>query len=227
MLRQAADHGTSDIVASPHANLEYRYDPTVIDARLAELTANNNTGVRVHRGCDFHLQFENIEDALRHPRRYTIAGQRYLLVEFSDLLILKNTTEIFANLLHAGMQPVITHPERNLLLQQRLASLQEWAAMGCALQVTAQSLLGDFGSKAQRFSRTLMDAGLVHVIASDAHDTRRRPPVLDTAYNYVRSEWSELDATLLFRDNPTIILRGEDLLGTSHPRKRRFFGLFS
>jgi protein-tyrosine phosphatase len=227
MLRAAARHGTTDIVASPHANLEYKFVPAVIEAKLNELRASNDSGVRIHGGCDFHLQYENIEDALKHPRRYTIAGQCYLLVEFSDLLILKNTTDIFASLLGAGMRPVITHPERNLLLQQRIDSLREWVAMGCAIQVTSQSLLGHFGTKASRFSHTLMDARLVHAIASDAHDLKRRPPILDEAADYVRKHWSNLDADLLFRDNPAMMLRGEDLLGASQPRPKRFFGLFS
>lgn len=145
MLRMAGQHGTMDTVASPHANLEYKYDPAVIAERKAALDAANDSGVRVHLGCDFHLQYENIEDALRQPRKYTIAGGPYLLVEFSDLLILKNTTQIFDDLLSAGMTSVMTHPERNQLLQQRLKDLSGWVEMGCSIQVTGQSLDGQFG----------------------------------------------------------------------------------
>ena len=125
MLRMAGEHGTTDIVASPHANLEYRFDPALIAELKALLEARNESGVRVHLGCDFHLQYENIEDAIQHPRKYTIAGGPYLLVEFSDLLIFKTTAQIFNDLLAAGMRPVITHPERNSLLQQRLSELKE------------------------------------------------------------------------------------------------------
>ncbi len=226
MLRLAARTGTTDIVATPHANLEYRFDPAVIASHAAALNERNDTGVRLHLGCDFHLAFENIQDALRHPRKYTIADGPYLLVEFSDLLILKTTAQIFADLLSAGMRPVITHPERNPLLQQRLPELREWVDMGCALQLTGQSLLGDFGERARKFSERLMDEGLAHVVASDAHDLKRRPPVLDRAFAHVASRWGQDEATRLFHANPGAILRGEDWQAGQPRQRRSWFGLF-
>jgi protein-tyrosine phosphatase len=226
MLRMAGRHGTTDMVATPHANLDYVYDPALIAERLAEIEARNDSGVRLHVGCDFHIQYENIEDAVKHPRKYTVAGGPYLLVEFSDLLILRTTSQIFGDLQANGMIPVITHPERNSLLQQRLDSLQEWVAMGCALQLTAQSLLGEFGSRARKFSETLMDKGLVHVVASDAHDLKRRPPVLDRARDYVKAEWGPATAERMFVENPGCMLRGSTLAGASEARKKGLLSLF-
>jgi protein-tyrosine phosphatase len=226
MLRLAARHGTTDIVASPHANLEYRFDPELNAQKKAELEAQSDSGVRIHLGCDFHLQYENIEDALRNPRKYTIAGGPYLLVEFSDLLILKNTSQIFESLMSAGMLPVITHPERNPLLRQRLAALREWVEMGCSIQVTGQSLEGQFGGRAQKFSEELMDASLVHFVASDGHDLKRRPPMMDTARKLVEKRWDAATAELLFSLNPAAVLKGEELAGSSGPRKKGFFARF-
>ncbi len=226
MLRVAGRHGTTDIVASPHANLEYRFDPELIAERRAALEARNDSGVRVHLGCDFHLQYENIADAIKNPRKYTIAGGPYLLVEFSDLLIFKTTSQIFGDLLSAGIIPVITHPERNMLLQMRLKELKEWVEMGCAIQVTSQSLEGVFGSKARNFSEVLMNEGIVHFIASDAHDLKRRPPVLDGAFAHVGKRWGELTAELLFNLNPAAVLSGDKLVGASKPRKKGLFSLF-
>lgn len=220
MLRLAAAHGTTDLVATPHANLEYSFDPGRNQALAAEIAARDTSGVRLHLGCDFHLAFENIEDALRFPKKYTIAGGSYLLVEFSDLMILRTTKEIFARLLGQGMIPVITHPERNLLLQQRLAEIREWVSMGCGVQVTAQSLLGDFGSKARKFSETLMDAALVHVVASDAHDPVHRPPILDRARSLVASRWGEATARCMFEENPRAMLDNDAWKGLPESRKR-------
>ena len=227
MLRMAGRHGTTDIVASPHANLEYRFDPELIAERKAALEERNDSGVKVHLGCDFHLQYENIADALRNSRKYTIANGPYILVEFSDLLILKTTSQIFGDLISAGMIPVITHPERNMLLQMRIQELAEWVEMGCSIQVTGQSLEGVFGSKARAFSEKLMDEGMVHFIASDAHDLRRRPPVMDSAFKLVEKKWGEETAKYLFVSNPGAVLKGEKLVGSSKPRKKGFFSLFS
>jgi protein-tyrosine phosphatase len=214
MVRLAAEWGTTDIVASPHANQEFKFDPSLVEDRLNELRgAAGDAAPRLHYGCDFHLSFDNIQDAVAHPTRYTINHGRYLLVEFSDLVIFPNTTEIFARLLDAGMIPVITHPERNTLLQQRLPKLREWSQMGCLLQVTAQSFNGRFGRRAERFSRVLLEEDLIHVVASDAHDTKHRPPDLGEAYDWLAKERSESLAETLCVRNPGAILRSEPLPG--------------
>jgi protein-tyrosine phosphatase len=211
MLRMAAGAGTTDIVATPHADLQYRFQPDLIEERIAGLEREIGSLPRIHRGCDFHLVFDNIQEALANPARYTIDHRRYLLVEFSEMAIFANTTEIFDRMLAAGMVPVITHPERNPLLRQRIPILQEWAGMGCLLQVTSGSLLGGFGRKAEEFCDVLMRHGLVHVVASDAHDTRFRTPDLRPAREHVVKHYGEEIATFLFEANPRAIVDGEPL----------------
>jgi protein-tyrosine phosphatase len=207
MLQMAAECGTTDLVATPHANLRYRFTPDLIRARLDELAAKSQ--VRLYAGCDFHLSFDNIEDALANPRKYTIHQKNYLLVEFSDLLIFRNTEEILARLQDAGMIPVITHPERNGLLRQRIEQMQRWVEAGALVQVTAQSLLGNFGRRAADFSRTLLDRGMVQFVASDAHDCERRPPRLDLARAWLTKNYGEAVAESLLVRNPRATLTGD------------------
>lgn len=211
MLRIAARSGTTDIVASPHANIEFPFDPNLVAEKIAELQAAAGTDVRIHRGCDFHLYFDNIQDALANPARYTINGKCYLLVEFPDVLIARSTPEVFARLDAAGIVPIITHPERNFLLHTRIEELKKWVDNGCLLQVTGQSLLGRFGPEARNFARQLMRRGLVHFVASDAHDDRDRTPRLDEAYAYVADRFGEERAEALFVANPGAVLAGEAL----------------
>ncbi len=208
MLRAAADAGTTDIVATPHANLQFKFDPEVNRQLADELALAVGDRIRIHLGCDFHLTFDNIQALMVDPARFTINGGPYLLVEFSDLVIFSNTTEIFQQLLGAGLVPVITHPERNLLLQQRLGELRAWVKMGCLLQVTTQSLTGYWGSKARKFSEALMEENLVHVFASDGHDCERRPARMDEAFDLVADDWGEARAERLFIENPKAIIDG-------------------
>src|SRR5438093_8548781 len=70
MLELARSAGTTDIVATPHANAEYGFNPELIGQRIAEL--RGHVDLRIHSGCDFHLQFDNINDAVAHPEKYTI-----------------------------------------------------------------------------------------------------------------------------------------------------------
>ncbi|HLH40294.1 MAG TPA: CpsB/CapC family capsule biosynthesis tyrosine phosphatase [Bryobacteraceae bacterium] len=205
MIRMAGASGTTDLVATPHANLKYKFDPQKIRARLEEISGE---GVRVYSGCDFHLSYENIQDAIANPARYTINQKCYLLVEFSDLIIFKNTPEIFARLQDAGMVPIVTHPERNGLLRQRIGEIAKWVESGARVQLTAQSLLGRFGPRAREFSEMLIDRGLAHFIASDAHDCQHRPPKLEEAFAWIEKRYGRELADLLCVTNPRAAING-------------------
>ena len=122
-----------------------RFDPEVNRRKLQELEARVNGKIALGLGCDFHLSFDNIDDALKNPHKYTINQKNYLLVEFADLSIPQQMTQVFHDFLLVGIQPIITHPERNLTIQKTPARLDEWLAIGCVVQVTAASLTGRFG----------------------------------------------------------------------------------
>jgi protein-tyrosine phosphatase len=211
MLDAAAASGTTDIVATPHADTKYHFQPALIGERLSELKSSTLAQVRVHQGCDFHLTFDNVADALAHPTKYTINHKRFLLVELSDMMIFKSTEPDFVRLQDAGMLLVITHPERNPLLRQRLEMIRRWVSMGCYIQLTGQSLFGRFGAKAKSFSETLLREGLVHFIASDGHDLKHRPPTLDEAFRYVSKRFGQKRAVTLFSTNPLAALNGEPI----------------
>jgi len=115
---------------------------------------------------------------------------------------------VYYDLLVAGLKPIITHPERNSLLQRKPDLLELWVSNGCLVQVTAQSYTGGFGSKARKFSEKLLDGGLVHFFASDAHDVVRRPPILSRCYHKVAKEKGEEIADLLLQKNPEAVING-------------------
>lgn len=227
MLDAAAESGTTDIVATPHANTQYSFDPNLIQNRIRELAMVRPAGPRIHLGCDFHMMFSNIEDALVHPVKYAINAKSYLLVEFSDLAIFKSASDDLGRLIAAGIRPIVTHPERNPLLRQRLEQLREWVVSGCYLQVTAASYFGRFGSKAERFAEELTLEGLVHFIASDAHDTRHRPPGLRDCYDYIHKRYGVELADRLFVSNPKATLSGSALPAAApQPATSRRFWFF-
>ncbi|MBZ5577638.1 MAG: exopolysaccharide biosynthesis protein [Acidobacteriia bacterium] len=228
MLRMAAAFGTTDIVATPHANMQFAFDPADVERRIAELQEAAGDVVRIHYGCDFHLTPENIDDALRAPGKYSINHRGYLLVEFSDGFIPKTTGEIFTAMRNAGICPIVTHPERNRLLQKKIEDLEAWVEQGCCLQVTAQSLLGLFGTHAKEFSHTLMERRLVHFLASDAHDLKHRTTDLKPAWQYVEEHYGGDMARRLFIDNPQSALDGIPLTRVrSRGRKKSWFSFFS
>ncbi len=211
MLRLAAETGTTDIVATPHADLQFAFDPVLVEQKIAELAAAAGNLIRIHYGCDFHLHYENVREALADPGRYAINHKNYLLVEMSELMSVRTAGEAIARLSGAGLHPILTHPERNRVLQQNVSELERWVAGGCLLQVTAQSLTGDFGRKARSCAFELLRRGLVDFVASDAHDTKNRPPRLDAACALVAEEFGRERAQRLFQINPAAVLAGEPL----------------
>ena len=227
MVRMAAESGTTDIVASPHANSQFAFHPTLVEQKIAELQRAAGVAVRIHYGCDFHLTPENIEDAIAAPGKYSIGHRGYLLVEFADNMVPKTMDSIFSRMLAAGLRPIVTHPERNPLLRKKLPELELWVQQGCLIQITAQSFLGRFGRSAKSASDELMERGLVHFLASDAHDCTHRPPLLDEAWRYTARHYGEDTARLLLEDNPRAVLTGADLpVAEMEVKKRKWFSRF-
>jgi protein-tyrosine phosphatase len=210
MLELARDAGTTDIVATPHADTQYTFDPAVRDARIAELSARV-PGITIHRGCDFRLEVCNIHDAIANPTKYTINHKSYLLVEFPHMTVFPNAGAIFAQLLDARMTPIITHPERNAYLQEHPETLTRFVEAGCFAQVTAASCTGKFGKRVQQAAMDLLARGVVHFIASDAHDTINRTPDMRAAYALLSKQWGESRVRPLFVDNPRAVLQGRDV----------------
>jgi protein-tyrosine phosphatase len=215
MLQVAAESGTTDIVATPHANFQYRYETEVVKQRIAEVStgvSGRPQGVsgkpRIHRGCDFHLSFDNVQDAIEHPAKYAINDGPYLLVEFPDNSPLAGMKRVLTTLLDCGLIPIMTHPERNMQLRRINKDFLEWIQMGCLVQITAQSLLGRFGKQAEESAWRMVRRGLAHFVASDAHDVTDRPPRLDLAFEAVSSRVGESHARLLLIENPNAVISG-------------------
>jgi protein-tyrosine phosphatase len=127
---------------------------------------------------------------------------------------------VFRRFREAGIVPIITHPERNRHLRRHLHRLARWIERGCLIQITGQSLIGDFGERAQEAAIAMMDAQLVHFVASDAHNLNGRPPTLNQAYDFAADRWGDDVADRLFVDHPWAALWGETIKAPK-PRLRR------
>lgn len=227
MIRLAAAKGTTDIVATPHANSQYQFDVEVIERLLGELREKSENIITIHRGCDFHLNFDNLMDCLKDSRKYTINGGRYLMVELPDLVSLPSMRTALSRLLDARIVPIITHPERNPSVQARLKDMESWVRDGCLLQVTAQSYTGRFGNTAQRSAESLMNSNMVHFVASDAHDAEDRPPDLSGAYQLICDRWGRDQANAVFLDNPTAAIYNQPIFfAPPKPAKKSSFFSF-
>ncbi len=211
MCRMAAADGIEHMVATPHANDRYKYDRDFLQKQLNELRALAGGKPRLSLGCDFHLSFENVQDVLVRPEWYCIEGGRYLLVELSNYSIPAQIEEYFTKLGDREIRPIITHPERNPILQQNPQRVLKWVELGCAVQVTASAITGFWGERAWRIASWLLERDAVHFLATDAHDTKHRVPVLSAARKEVAEICGAEVAKALVDDNPRAVISGKSL----------------
>jgi protein-tyrosine phosphatase len=216
MARMAADDGITHVVCTPHASSRYRYDRERVEAAAEELRAAlaaEHIRLVIGTGCDFHLSYDNVQDALANPRRYTINGGEYLLIELPDYGLPPTIEETFYSLRLAGMTPILTHPERNPSLQQDSSRLADWIRDGLLLQVTANSVTGSMGRKAHKMAERLLADRWVHFIATDAHNTGSRPPQMQAACDHIASRYGEAYAQRLCTESPQAVFDSRPLGG--------------
>lgn len=211
MCRTAAADGITHIVATPHANDRYHYDREYLNGLVEHLRELVGDTPKISLGCDFHLSYDNVQDALANPARYVIDDTRYLLVEFSNYSIPEQMTDSFRKLWDRGMTVIVTHPERNPILRENPQRIADWAEQGCIIQVTGSALTGSWGERSRRVAQWLLENQAVHVLATDAHDTQKRVPILSTARDAAAAICGEDIAQALVESNPRAIVSNEPL----------------
>src|SRR6267143_6383536 len=117
MAESAIADGITHVVATPHSNSQYFFDFMRARQVRDELQAKIGDRLKIATGCDFHLNPENLESLRKDARQYCINQRNFLLVEFNEFSIPPSMDQALHGIQLAGLQPVITHPERNRILR--------------------------------------------------------------------------------------------------------------
>jgi protein-tyrosine phosphatase len=222
MARIAVDEGITHVACTPHANSHFEFDPDTNAQKTGKLRsrlAAEGIPLTLGSGCDFHLSFDNVQRAKIEPRRFSINGLSYVLVEVPDYGLPPGLTETFYELQLAGLTPILTHPERNPTLQNDPGRLKDWLRGGMLIQVTADSLTGHKGRHAQRMAHDLLEKRWVHFLATDAHNTTSRPPRIREAHDMVAQKYGVSYAHALCLTNPLAVFLGKQFEVAEEPRR--------
>jgi protein-tyrosine phosphatase len=208
MCRMAVRDGITHMVATPHCDGHYVYDRAHFTDMLATLSEVAEGELTFSIGCDFRVSPQNVEDAMNDPRRFAIGDTQYLLVEFDHHSLPSNADDLLMALLSRGMVPIVTHPERNAILMKHPDHVARFIEAGCLVQVTANALTGFWGPKSMKAAEKLLEKNLVHIVATDAHDPRLRPPVLSEARARIAALAGANVAEALVNHNPAAVVAG-------------------
>ena len=237
MARMAVADGIQAIVATPHSlNGVYsnpRQDILERGKKLKEALSEHRVPLILFLGADVHFD-AHLLHRLEAGEVLPINDGKYILLELPGQSIPQTIKEVLFDLRVKGYFPIITHLERNLVIQKNPELVGDWVEHGAVIQITAQSLTGDFGGRAYRCACRLLEKGWVDVIATDAHSTNRRPPVLSQGVKKAAEIIGQEEALKLVTLYPELILRNEPLSERTFPdlpykpAKKHFFSrLFS
>ena len=211
MARMAAHSGVSTIIVTPHCNVpgeeEQNYiSRSLLDRFTALQTAVKQAGIplKLLPGAEI-LCTPEVPALLEANMLPSLAGSRYLLVDFFFDESLDFMDEMLTAVSRQGRVPVIAHPERYEVVQRNPRVAERWFREGYVIQLNKGSILGRLGKRAQLTANRLLEWGLAHVVASDAHSPEQRTPDMSAVEEYLLELCSPSYTDILLRRNPARI----------------------
>lgn len=181
MARASVANGVRVMACTPHIlqGVWNNSGPQIRQATQALQAAIDAEGIplKLITGADVHIE-RDIVSGLHSGRVLSLADSRYVLIELPHHVAPARIEDCFFGLFSAGYVPILTHPERLSWIGSRYVSIERLVKSGVWMQITAGSLLGSFGRSARYWSEKMLDQGMIHIIATDAHNLHDRRPVL-------------------------------------------------
>ena len=207
ILKDMKRQGIKHVIVTPHYRPEM-FEPSmkrVIYSYRHLRDIAYEMGVSMSLGCEYYRN-EQIIDHMDNRKRPSMAGSRYVLIEFSMNDLFPTVRNYVYELVTHGYQPIVAHVERYFCCQ-KMEKIQELKDMGALVQLNAGSVLGEEGWKLKIFCLDLMKKDLVDFIASDTHNTSDRKLNLKKCASYVTKKMGKQYAERIFFNNPLNILK--------------------
>jgi protein-tyrosine phosphatase len=214
--RAAAADGITDLVATPHQQVEPWWNDEVkhlVDLRRRLARALDHAGIplRLHGGGEIRVGADLLDhlddlDAGRPSPVLPLADGRWLLLELSRQVPTPDLEGLLHEMVVSGWRPILAHPEDIHWLWDDPTRFARLVEVGATLQVTAASVTGQRSRMHLHRTRSLLDAGLVAFVASDSHNLTSRPPGLAAVRDELEHRWGSAAARLLTQEHPEAVL---------------------
>ena len=214
MAKIAYEEGITTITVTPHQLGAYRKNTATVIRENLHLTRQalqqNAIDLKLLPGGDVRIEADLV-DRLKDGSVLTLGDhQKHILLELPHETFFP-LDSLLDSLQAIGITGILSHPERNQGLLAKPVIVDHLVERGCLMQITAGSLLGTFGERPQRMAMSLLKNHLVHFVATDAHGSKRRRPLMQKAYDKTRQLVGETVAHKLFCEFPTKVACGEDV----------------
>ncbi|MFQ5525873.1 MAG: tyrosine-protein phosphatase [Thermoanaerobaculia bacterium] len=211
MCWRAARDGCTTLVATPHQRTStwWNCEPSELNGRFEDLRSAVGDQIDLRLGAEIRIDGRLLEAVadLEASGVLPLAGSRYLLLEFDRRGMGGLDPKALTHELRLqGWRPVFAHPEFIPELASDPALMHRLIEHGGRFQLTAMSLTGGFGRRKRALAEGMVRDGLVHFVASDAHDLSHRPPGLRQAHRQLTQTFGESVANRLILENPLAIL---------------------
>jgi len=227
MARMALDEGITGVIMTPH-HMKGRYENDIGDLKekqrvLEEALGDEGIDLKLYLGHEVYGDFDTASE-LSQGRILTLNGSGYLLIEFPFSGIPPYEVQLVTSLLGQGIRPILAHPERIQMPLKDLKIFEDFINRGCLLQVNTGSITGLNGKEAWQRAKYLLQHGMVHLLATDAHNTTTRKPLIREALSRA-VKWvgeGEVD-TIVARAGDVLWDRGVRIDPPGSPKKARRF----
>ena len=212
MLEAAYEDGIRAICLTPHYS-PYLFGETLASSQrafgvLKQYVAEKHPDMRLFLGHELGYHQSALE-ALDSGACRTMNGSRYVLVDFSESVDFFELHTAVENLRRAGYFVILAHAERYPCLAKQMKWLEDFAHDGGVIQLNASSYLGGWGKSAQKQWKRMVRRGLVHIIASDAHNLTTRAPQISPCLPFLRRHCDDQTVRDLIWNNACRIMRDE------------------
>lgn len=228
MAKIAESEGITKIVNTSHCHFDFKYkkgnELKLELEKFNQALKEENINIEVLLGNELYYTSDLIErfDELDF---FSMNNSKYILMEFSPINFPKNIEDVIYEIKIRGYIPIIAHAERYKQVQEDVNIVLDCIKEGALIQVNASSILGKNGEKAEDTSKKLLDNNMVHFVATDAHSSNRRRPLIKDSYNYILKNYGKEVSEKLFIENPTAVIENRDiniLNPTKYEEKRSF-----
>jgi protein-tyrosine phosphatase len=236
MCRIAAEDGIKTIVATPHMFDGVHTTPArdAIQEKISMVMAAHGGGIEIVPGGEVRYSHEIFDEAENPETRIKLNGTSYMLLEFPFQGVPPNIEKTIFQILNAGLIPIIAHPERNKRIQQHPEILAMLIERGAFAQLDAGSLTKSFGAEPYQAAKRILEAGMAHFIATDAHHAGRRRPILSTAVAVAAEMVGAEYARAMVEENPAALIEDQAIPFQLEPdldallgRKKKWFAFWT